>query len=104
MIRTIVGEDRAEVAILLCAGLCGYDEALSRPNRSAATSDERRRDDYVDVGSSASLWMTMFERSDAVRRLLASRISRPTMCLSASTSTLTPSSMSILFAASTSLT
>jgi allantoin racemase len=29
-IRTVVGEDRAEVVILACAGLCGYDEALSR--------------------------------------------------------------------------
>jgi allantoin racemase len=25
-----VSEDRAEVVILACAGLCGYDEALSR--------------------------------------------------------------------------
>ncbi len=29
-IRTIVSEDRAEVVILACAGLCGYDQALSR--------------------------------------------------------------------------
>jgi allantoin racemase len=29
-IRTIVSEDRAEVVILACAGLCGYDEALSK--------------------------------------------------------------------------
>ena len=29
-IRTIVNEDRAEVVILACAGLCGYDEELSR--------------------------------------------------------------------------
>jgi allantoin racemase len=29
-IRQIVAEDRAEVVILACAGLCGYDEALSR--------------------------------------------------------------------------
>jgi allantoin racemase len=29
-IRTIVREDRAEVVILACAGLCGYDETLSR--------------------------------------------------------------------------
>lgn len=29
-IRAIVSEDRAEVVILACAGLCGYDEALSR--------------------------------------------------------------------------
>lgn len=29
-IRKIVAEDRAEVVILACAGLCGYDEALSR--------------------------------------------------------------------------
>lgn len=29
-IRAIVREDRAEVVILACAGLCGYDEALSR--------------------------------------------------------------------------
>ena len=29
-IRTIVAEDRAEVVILACAGLCGYDEALSK--------------------------------------------------------------------------
>ena len=29
-IRTIVSEDRAEVVILACAGLCGYDEELSR--------------------------------------------------------------------------
>jgi allantoin racemase len=28
-IRAIVAEDRAEVVILACAGLCGYDEALS---------------------------------------------------------------------------
>jgi len=38
--------------------------------------------------------MTMFERSEGLRRLLASRISRPTMWLSASRSTVTPSSMS----------
>jgi allantoin racemase len=29
-IRTIVSEDRAEVVILACAGLCGYDQELSR--------------------------------------------------------------------------
>jgi allantoin racemase len=29
-IRAIVSEDRAEVVILACAGLCGYDEELSR--------------------------------------------------------------------------
>jgi len=29
-IRTIVDEDRAEVVILACAGLCGYDTELSR--------------------------------------------------------------------------
>lgn len=29
-IRTIVVEDRAEVVILACAGLCGYDQDLSR--------------------------------------------------------------------------
>jgi allantoin racemase len=29
-IRTIVAEDRAEVVILACAGLCGYDQELSR--------------------------------------------------------------------------
>jgi allantoin racemase len=29
-IRKIVDEDRAEVVILACAGLCGYDEDLSR--------------------------------------------------------------------------
>jgi allantoin racemase len=29
-IRSIVSEDRAEVVILACAGLCGYDEDLSR--------------------------------------------------------------------------
>jgi allantoin racemase len=29
-IRTIVADDRAEVVILACAGLCGYDEELSR--------------------------------------------------------------------------
>jgi len=29
-IRRIVSEDRAEVVILACAGLCGYDEELSR--------------------------------------------------------------------------
>src|SRR5215510_13268237 len=29
-IRTIVSEDRAEVVILACAGLCGYDQALSQ--------------------------------------------------------------------------
>jgi allantoin racemase len=29
-IRSIVSEDRAEVVILACAGLCGYDEELSR--------------------------------------------------------------------------
>jgi allantoin racemase len=29
-IRTVVTEDRAEVVILACAGLCGYDEELSR--------------------------------------------------------------------------
>ena len=29
-IRTIVAEDRAEVVILACAGLCGYDRDLSR--------------------------------------------------------------------------
>ena len=29
-IQTIVAEDRAEVVILACAGLCGYDEELSR--------------------------------------------------------------------------
>jgi allantoin racemase len=29
-IRAIVTEDRAEVVILACAGLCGYDEELSR--------------------------------------------------------------------------
>src|SRR5215470_1238791 len=29
-IRTIVTEDRAEVVILACAGLCGYDQALSQ--------------------------------------------------------------------------
>jgi len=28
-IRAIVSEDRAEVVILACAGLCGYDQALS---------------------------------------------------------------------------
>jgi allantoin racemase len=30
LIRTIVAEDRAEVVILACAGLCGYEEELSR--------------------------------------------------------------------------
>jgi allantoin racemase len=29
-IRTIVADDRAEVVILACAGLCGYDQELSR--------------------------------------------------------------------------
>ena len=29
-IRQVVAEDRAEVVILACAGLCGYDEELSR--------------------------------------------------------------------------
>lgn len=29
-IRTIVAEDRAEVVILACAGLCGYDVELTR--------------------------------------------------------------------------
>jgi allantoin racemase len=29
-VRRIVAEDRAEVVILACAGLCGYDEELSR--------------------------------------------------------------------------
>jgi allantoin racemase len=29
-LRRIVAEDRAEVVILACAGLCGYDEELSR--------------------------------------------------------------------------
>jgi allantoin racemase len=29
-IQTIVAEDRAEVVILACAGLCGYDEELTR--------------------------------------------------------------------------
>ncbi len=36
---------------------------------------------YGMVVSSGSFWMMMLERSEGLSRLLASRISRPTMCL-----------------------